>query len=316
MAVKFQFQFAGVDLNRPSSPHRKWLRNGLYVMLAVMVGLAYWEYLFHLTHNRKLPVVPRIIHAAPAAAQPMAPVVVPPVQIKTASDSVLAVGNYLMQAVKMAPAAPVATAVPSTPAAQPVPVAMSEPVSYTAPAPVAHRPLRIRTDQERLALAGQTAFGNMMDLANKYPDAYGFQAGDFLSDAKLGEPLPVYMIAEADRANYQAGQTIKSMLKPAKEWVFPVLIGDRICCMVQVQQVGHEYVPGKCNKSLAMAWSKIQEKWPAEEGYHPLLVVNPEVPGFYFTVPELPQQNITDIIQMFYYHPGTSPADVILASWR
>ena len=86
--------------------------------------------------------------------------------------------------------------------------------------------------------------------------------------------------------------------------------------MVEVSQIGREYVPGKGNKSLGMAWNKILEKWPAEAGYHPLLVVNPDVPGYYFTVPELPEQNLTDTIQMFYFHPGTSPADVILASWR
>jgi len=85
---------------------------------------------------------------------------------------------------------------------------------------------------------------------------------------------------------------------------------------VEVNQVGHDYVPGKGNKSLAMAWGKIQEKWPVEEGFHPLLLVNAAVPGFYFTVPELPMQNITDTIEMFYLNPGTSPADVILASWR
>jgi hypothetical protein len=86
--------------------------------------------------------------------------------------------------------------------------------------------------------------------------------------------------------------------------------------MVEVKQAGHDYVPGKGNKSLAMAWGKIQQKWPAKEGFHPLLLVNPAVPGYYFSVPELPVQNITDTVEMFYFNPGTSPADVILASWR
>ena len=165
-------------------------------------------------------------------------------------------------------------------------------------------------------MAGETAFDKVMDLANKYPDAYGFQAQDFLADAKLGAPIPVYTIEESDRANYQSGQPVKPLLKRAKQWVFPVMMSDRICCMVEVTQAGREYIPGKGNKSLAMAWSKICQKWPVEEGYHPMLLVNPEVPGYYFTVPELPQQNITDTIEMFYFHPGISPADVILASWR
>ena len=323
MAVKFQFQFAGVDFSRPSSPHRKWLRVGLYAMASILTALAYWAYLHHLTHGG-MPIGSRILHVAPmpvmsASAKPSATLTpastTPLASKKVAADTLLALGSYLIQAVKMAPAVPVATAVPSAPA-KPMPMAVVEPISYTAPGSVSHRPLRVRTDQERLALAGQTAFANMMDLANKYPDAYGFEAEDFLSDAKLGEPLPVYTISDSDRANYQAGQPVKSMLKPAKQWVFPVLMGDRLCCMVQVQQTGHEYVPGRGNKSLAMAWAKIMEKWPAEEGYHPLLVVNPDIPGYYFTVPELPQPNLTDTIEMFYLHPGISPADVILTSWR
>lgn len=165
-------------------------------------------------------------------------------------------------------------------------------------------------------MAGETAFDNVMDMANKYPDAYGFQAGDFLSDAQLGEPMQIYTIEESARANYQSGQPVKPLLKPVKQWVFPVTMGDRFCCMVEVWQNGREYVPGKGNKSLAMAWAKIVQKWPAEDGYHPLLLVNADIPGYYFTVPELPQQNITDTIEMFYFHPRTSPADVILASWR
>jgi hypothetical protein len=78
----------------------------------------------------------------------------------------------------------------------------------------------------------------------------------------------------------------------------------------------HDYVPGKGSKILGMAWDKITEKWPAEEGYHPCIVINSAVPGYYFTVPELPQPNMTDIVRLFDYHLNLSPADVILASWR
>ena len=76
--------------------------------------------------------------------------------------------------------------------------------------------------------------------------------------------------------------------------------------------VGREAV----SKALAEAWSKISEKWPAEAGYNPKLIVNHGIPGYYFTVPEEGAPNITDTAQMFYFHPSLSPADVILASWR
>jgi hypothetical protein len=312
MPLKFQFQFAGADFSRPSSPHRKWLRIGLISVASVLSVLAYWAYLHHLTH-RTMPVVSHAAPVAPVAPKTEVPAAAPTIKI-VATEGIAAVENYLLKAARIAPAAPVATPVPSERVAIPAPVAVAAPVISAAPAP--QRTYRVHTDQERLVMAGQTAFDNMMDLANKYPDAYGFQAGDFLSDAKLGDPIAVYTIEESDRANYENGQPVKPLLKPARQWVFPVLMGNRICCMVEVSESGHEYIPGRGNKSLAMAWNKINEKWPAEEGYHPMLVVNPEVPGYYFTVPELPQQNLTDTIEMFYFHPGTSPADVILASWR
>jgi hypothetical protein len=334
MSFKFQVQFAGVDLKRPSSPHRKWLRTSLLTVLLVLAALAYWQYLNHLMHPRQ----PVAAHVVPAAANPAATAnpthppmpaktpaaqhtALPPILKKVADDSIVAVGNYLLNAVKISPAAPVAIAAPKVPASTPASstpamTAVAEPLVATIRAPAAPRPYRVHTDHERLLMAAQTAFANVVDLAGKYPDSYGFQAGDFLSDAKLGEPISVYTIDENDRASYQAGQPVQPLLKLAPQWVFPVLMGDRICCMVSVRRNGHEFVPGPGSKSLAMAWDKILEKWPADKGYHPLLVVNPNIPGYYFTVPELPVQNITDTVQMFLMHPSPSPADVILTSWR
>ncbi len=333
MPLKFQFQFAGVDFHRPSSPHRKWLRIGLTTVAALLACVTYWFYLHHLTHGAHpvVRVAPSAV-ATPAKAIPTTPTV--PVTtaatvaanattagavVKAAKPHIIAVGNVLVEAVenvaatakaKMMPtAAPVAT----VPVIETVPLATPKVVSLK---PAVPRPMRVRTEQERLELAGATAMANVIEQANKYPDSYGFESTDFLSNAKLGAAVPVYTIEESSRAAYQRGQAVKPLLKPVQQWVFPVLMGDRICCMVEVQKTGRDYVPGKGNKSLAMAWNKITEKWPAEAGFHPLLVMNPDVPGYYFTVPELPEQNITDVSEMFYLHPGTSPAEVILASWR
>jgi hypothetical protein len=331
MPLKFQFQFAGADFSRPSSPYRKWLRIGLVSLMSVLVVLVYLEYLHHLLHGQQLalPHFPHLVHSTPAVPPATAPTATTPDSAKpTAPDapsalpslkkiadySVLAAASLVANAVKMIPTA--VPAVRSEPTAKPVNIATATPVVARVQKPVMTHPFRVRTEQERLYLAGQTAFANVIELADKYPDAYGFQAEDFLSDAKLGAAIPVYTIAESDRANYQAGQPVKSLLKPARQWVFPVMMGERICCMVEVRQAGHDFIPGTGNRSLGMAWGKIMEKWPVAAGYHPMLLVNPGIPGYYFTVPELPNPNITDTVQMFYFHPGTSPAEVILASWR
>jgi hypothetical protein len=322
MAIKFRVQFAGADFNLPRSSRGKWLRTGLLAALLTFAALAYWQYLRYLSR----PHLPVAAHAVPAVPNPstahptapVAPPVAPPDVKKVADDSIVAVGNNPVQVKpsQLVEAAPAATAVPS----KPVATAVAAPTVAPARAPVVQRPVqrpyRVRTEQDRLLMAGQTAFANVIDLANKYPDAYGFQAGDFISDAKLGTPMPVYTIDESARANYRAGEPVRPLLKPAPDWVFPVLMGHRICCMVSVHRTGDDFVPGSGSKSLAMAWKKILEKWPADKGYHPLLVMNPDIPGYYFTVPELPVQNITDTVQMFLMHPSPSPADVILASWR
>ncbi len=333
--MAFKLQFAGANVSQPATANRKWLFIGLVSLLAAAGVLSGWAYFHHVVPllpprvRQVSPAVPQaVVSAAVKTATAAAPALAPvaPAIKKIATAEAVAVGSQVFDAAKISTAAPTVTATLSAPMspAQVQPVAMPVTVMPTpvvaienrGPAPVVQRPYRIHTDEERLMLAGQTAFDNVMDMANNYPDAYGFQAGDFLSDAKLGAPLPVYTIEESDRAAYQNGMPLKPLLKPPKQWVFPVLMGSRLCCMVEVQQTGHEYVPGKGNKLLAMAWAKIQQKWPLDEGYHPLLVVNPEVPGFYFTVPELGQPNLTDTVQMFFFHPAVSPADVILASWR
>ena len=332
MPAKLQFQFAGVDLSRPSSPHRKWLRIGLISFGVLVASLAYYQYLHFLAHGPKGPVtaVSKAVTAASSASAKTSAASVAVASVtatrslkEVAEDGVKALGSSLLQAAKNAAPASAAT-VPVVSPTMTAPVSAAPTAATTATAPgvqitlkaPARRAPRAHTEPELLQMAGLTAFDNVMALADKYPDAYGFAAGDFLSDAKLGEPILVYSIDEASRANYKTGQPVKPLLKPCNRWVFPVTLNGRLCCMVQVRQTGKNFVPGSGSKALAMAWTKILENWPAEQGYHPQLVVNPQIPGYYFTVPELPMPNMTDTVMMTYFNPCTSPADVILASWR
>lgn len=348
MPLKFQFQFAGVDFNRPSSPWRRRLRVGLASVAMVLAGATYWFYLHHLTHR-----VHPVAHAAPVvatvAAAPAKPVVpaTPAKENVSAPAAPAAAATTVSATIVSTLTGPIAAAKKAMSLEKPRVMAMETAVTTAAEHIVSQgkpvtlspgvtiitgpvtkpavrnlskmatpMPMRVQTDAERLAMAGATAFANVLDLADKFPDSYGFQADDMMSNAKLGAPMQVYTIDEAGRAAYQHGMAVQPLLKPAAKWVFPVRMGDRLCCFVEVNRTGHVYEPGKGNKSLAMAWNKITQQWPAEAGYHPMLVVNPEVPGYYFTVPELAEQNMTDTSEMFYLHPNTSPADVILASWR
>ena len=339
---------------RPKPQQRRRLRLGLLLAAFALATLAYGYYLFNLIHPRTAPanhaataaVAKPAATAATAVATTAATVTTTAAATATVATSANAaqkselnitgphpaavasagVWTHMLEVLQITKTAPAAAAPPqiisiTAPAAQPQAVAVapaSVSTSATA-APVAAKPVphwRPLTAEQRLARAGQVAMENMLIKASKYPDAYGFRTEDTFQQAKLGKAIPIYTITEADRSKYQPGQRVKPLLKSTGEWMFPVLSGDHLCCMVQVNYDGHEYIPGDSCKSLADAWSVISEKWPEEAGFHPQLVVYSGMPGFYFTVPELPVPNITDTIKMTLFQPDVSPADVILASWR
>jgi hypothetical protein len=88
---------------------------------------------------------------------------------KETGTKIVAVGTVLVEAVEKASAKAMATVAPpvsvasaepvAKPVAAPVAVPVVAPVVVAAPKPVMPRPVRVHTDQERLLLAGQTAFG-------------------------------------------------------------------------------------------------------------------------------------------------------------
>lgn len=333
--MKFQFQFAGASVSRAGAQQRKLLRMGILLCLLVLAALAYGHYLYRVTHGKIVspammqPAVAApaaaavtVAVAAPAAAPVPAPVAesqtLPPALKRAADAGAAAIGTMLVKTVNVPAPAPVPRAEPVKAPATPVPAqTVAAPAPFkVVPMPTARPPTKVLTPEQQLARAGKAAMDKMLMSATKYPDAYGFVSQDVFEDVKLGAAIPVYAISEKDRASYKHGQPIEPLLRPVKQWVFPVLADGRLCCMVQVSHNGYEYVPGSASKALAEAWSKISQKWPAEAGYNPKLIVNHGIPGYYFTVPEEGSPNITDTVQMFYFHPSLSPADVILASWR
>lgn len=171
------------------------------------------------------------------------------------------------------------------------------------------------TDEQKKLKVAQDGFDDVMGMAYQYPRSYGFTSEDNLGAARLGKPIPVYMIAEQDRESY-ARQPAASLLKPADEWLFPIIQDNHIRFMVQVRYVGHDYVLGQGSRALAVVYDKILARWPAGEGYHPQLVINPDMPFYFFTIPELPEPNMTDTSRMLDFNPALSPAAVILTSWR
>jgi hypothetical protein len=175
-----------------------------------------------------------------------------------------------------------------------------------------HKPQVLTAEQKRLEVA-QDGFDDVLDQARNYPDTYGFSSDEKLSAARLGDAIPIYKIALQVGMKY-TGQPVSSLLKPADEWVYPVILDNRIRYFVQVRYDGHDFVRELGSRALAMEYDKILARWPASEGFHPKLITVPNQSYYYFTIPELPNQNITDASRMFDMNPALSPADLVLAN--
>ena len=341
-AAKFYFKAKAADLDGGALNK---LYGGL-ALLAMAVGMYFW-YLHldakHHVHNVAAkqvapanPAPAKITPAAPAA--PAAPPVVAPatpppapgqvavavaapVVDKTsisnsvpAKDAPGSLGDSLLSVIT--PSAKAETAQPAfdslkAPDATVIPAARV-PLRVSAPA----RPKAPLTDQQKLVQAAQDRLDRIIDMASKNPDIFGFSPEDKFDLVKLGDPIPVYTVPSAARDTYQEGQPIKALLQPVKQWLFPVVLNDEVRVLVPVRRVGNDYIADNCSRALAMVYEKIQNRWPASEGYHPQLVVNPNMTGYFFTVPELSIPNLTDTSEMFEYNPSVSPASVILASWK
>ena len=323
-------------MSRPANQHRRHRLWGAFLGITFLAGLGCWQYFNYLNtgtilfFNRSVPATV-MATAVPASTQTLvAPDKntdkMPSALKEAANDAIVSAWTHVVSSVK-APALPATetVSIPTTRVTSPAQPIQTVAVQ-TAPVtvPIVATPARLKTvkpkppetPEQRLQRAGQNAFNNLLDRASKYPDAYGFMPDDVFKATTLGAAIPVYTIAENDRHDYRNGQPVEPLLKPANQWMFPVYAGQRLCCMVQISYNGRDYVPGKSSKFLAMAWTKIAERWPANEGYKPRLIVNPAIPGYYFTIPEVGMPNVTDTFQMFYVNPSLSPADVILASWR
>jgi hypothetical protein len=183
--------------------------------------------------------------------------------------------------------------------------------AVAAPLP-APKPQVLTPEQKRLQVA-QDGFDHVIDSATRNPGAYGFASEESLGDASLGKEIPIYTIAPPGNGT-AANQPVSSLLKPADEWVYPIVSENHIYYMIKVKYDGHDYVLGEGSRALGQTYDKILAKWPADKGFHPQLIVVSGIPGYYFSIPELPEQNITDTDRMFDYEPEVSPASIVLAN--
>lgn len=318
--MKQMSQAAEIHFKNAGSPRKK-KRSGKLVVGLLLVGLVpavflYCRYLDRLTHVRVPPKTSATVAAGTAPVTDQSNLAAGsskpdarPAPIETPApgfiDSLMSVFLPSAEAVTLRPQMQRART-PVKPA--PAPAQAAAPILSSRELPP------LTAEQKRLKIA-QDGFDDVIYLARRYPESYGFMPDENLKAARLGNPILVHKIVQPGRASY-LGQPVTSLLKPADEWVVPIILDNHIRFMVQIRFVGHDYVLGQGSRALAMIYDKILARWPASEGFHPQLVIFPNLPGYYFTIPEMPVQNITDTVRMLEFNPSLSPATVILAGWR
>lgn len=170
---------------------------------------------------------------------------------------------------------------------------------------------------QEAALSGLDA---LLDKAERSRDIYGFKADDHLGQADLGEPIPVYTVNGEDAGNYSVGQEIEPLLQESGRWLVPVRVDGSFRAFIEVDKTPtNTFVARTGSLTAARVWKKIIKRWPPEKNFHPRLVIRRDIPGYFFTIPEIDPQNMTDIVQFVSEvdRPTTlSPAVVILHSWR
>ncbi|MDR3457395.1 MAG: hypothetical protein P4N60_08115 [Verrucomicrobiae bacterium] len=337
-AAKFNFKTESSPSPSKGGLNTKVVIGVMVHVLAVAVYL-YVRYLTNMAHHRVMTSASRAVVAAitsaaastaaasktePVAAnpelKPAAAAAVNPSNSVPAKATAVSLGDSLMAV--LSPSAKAETVQPPLPPLktldQPeaVPAARQVLKVQTATQKPVHRDPPVLTDAEKLAQIAHARFASVIDMAIKNPDAFGFASGERVDAAKLGDPIVVYTISAADRKSYQAGQPLQPLLHATNEWIFPVMLDGSIRYMLPVKRVDKGYVAGPGSRALAMVFDKIQQRWPASEGFHPQLVANANITSYFFTIPELPAPNLTDTGDMFQYNPTLSPASVILASWH
>lgn len=318
-------QAATIQFKSTVSPRKRGSAGKFFIGLLVAFAIAFAGFLgwrhFHPLKRGNAPTTTS--RTAPAAVKPASATVSPKVEDRQPATSsvatkvkatVIGLADTVVEAI--APSAKTKPIQHEAPPA-PKPVANVLPAkritlqAAAAAAPV-HPPQPLTAAQKRLQIA-QKGFDHIMDVAARNPGAYGFISEESLGNATLGKEIPVYTIALQGRDKF-ASQSVDSLLKPADEWLYPVVSGNKIYYMVKVKYDGHDYVLETGSRALGATYNKILAQWPEDKGFHPKLITVSGLPAYYFTIPELPEQNITDTDRMFDYNPEISPASIVLAN--
>ncbi|MBN1760165.1 MAG: hypothetical protein JW863_17695 [Chitinispirillaceae bacterium] len=129
----------------------------------------------------------------------------------------------------------------------------------------------------------------------------GFAREDVLSEATLGAPFQLYTLSAEAIRTYDGTSPLESIVAETELWYFPVCIGGNIRVMLYVGKKNGVWMrAGIGSAGLAGQLQEITSLWPGEDGYAPVIVQQPTIGVYMFSIPQIAPFNLTET--------GTVPA--------
>jgi hypothetical protein len=123
---------------------------------------------------------------------------------------------------------------------------------------------------------------------------YGFADGDDLDRAAPGQPFRLYTITPDDLRRAGEGSTVSSLISPTGTWLYPVMLGDEIKCILTVARVEGSWKAAMLGSApLARELAKVLARWPPSQGYEPRLVAVFQASAYFFAIPQKDDRNLT-----------------------
>jgi hypothetical protein len=123
----------------------------------------------------------------------------------------------------------------------------------------------------------------------------GFDAGDDLSKAVLGEPFQLYTLPADSIRNYRGTTKVRSLIQKSEFWYFPILIGGKVKMMLYVGKRKDVWErAGLGSAGLAREMQVLLTQYSPKKGYTPLLVQQRNTGNYLFSVPQVDDDNLTE----------------------
>jgi len=146
---------------------------------------------------------------------------------------------------------------------------------------------------------------------------YGFLESDDLSQAKLGQPIELFLLPDSMLHDATPNMASASELPSAAAWFVPVQIGGQSRGLIEVVQTGGQWKAASLGYApLARKWAQVETWWPNRSGFTPRLVVSAST-GYYFSIPQVHPANLTALDSIVDPRLGkTTTAPPSLIPWQ